>query len=62
MFLLLGNFLIGSVVRVTFASLTTEEDAQSIVDFFADKDTGLYDQSYLQVCTTPLQWRCASLM
>lgn len=43
-----GNFTLGSLVKISFAGLTSEEDLADVEDFFKDKDTKTYSQALAQ--------------
>ena len=43
-----GNFSIGSLVKSSFASLTTLEDAQDVEKFFSGRDTSMYEKPLKQ--------------
>lgn len=45
----IGNFSIGSLVRISFSTLTTAEDVKEIEAFFEKKDTSAYSQPLSQV-------------
>lgn len=43
-----GNFSIGSLVKLSFMSLSSEEDAKAVETFFAQHDTSAYSQPLSQ--------------
>jgi len=43
-----GNFSIGRLIQYSFDRFTTEADRQSVIEFFKDKDTAIYQSALAQ--------------
>ncbi|PLW07667.1 hypothetical protein PCASD_21723 [Puccinia coronata f. sp. avenae] len=43
-----GNFSIGRLIQYSFDQFTTDADRQSVIDFFKDKDTSIYQSALAQ--------------